>query len=212
MSTVPSATTTSGTTSPASSNLLSSTDFLQILVAEFKGQDPTSPTDPTQFASQLVQFANLGQLQSIDNAVQPQASTTLMQAASAFIGREVVTPGNTIGVLSGKATSITWTPANTDTYSAQIINSAGQQVDSVTLCAQNAGALNTFTWSPPSGNGDGQYTVNIVDSKGATVSGTLEQGIVQSVAMTSAGVTVDLGNLQIAESQIESVAQPQTSN
>ena len=45
---------------------LTASDFLQILVAEFQNQDPTSPTDPTQYASQMVQFSNLGQLQSIN--------------------------------------------------------------------------------------------------------------------------------------------------
>src|SRR5580704_2406357 len=82
---------------------LTSSDFLQILVAEFQNQDPTSPTDPTQYASQMVEFSNLGQLQSINQDLQnsdtPQAN--LMQAASAFIGRQVVAAGNTIGVQNG---------------------------------------------------------------------------------------------------------------
>lgn len=212
MSTIAHPIAAAGATPAPTPSLLSSTNFLQILVAEFKGQDPTSPTDPTQFASQLVQFANLGQLENIDKAVQQPAAAGLMQAASAYIGREVVAPGNQIGVLNGKATAIAWTAPNTDTYTAQIINSAGAQVDAVTLNAQNAGSLNSFTWSPPSSAGDGTYTVNIVDSKGAAVGGTLEQGIVQKVALTGAGVTLDLGNLQIAESQVESVAQPQSAN
>ena len=200
-----------GSAAPTPS-VLSSTDFLEILISEFQNQDPTSPTDPTQFASQLVEFANLGQLENIDTAVQQPASSGLMQAASAFIGRAVVAPGNQIGVLNGKATSITWTAPAGDTYTAEVLNSAGQQIDSVKLGAQDSGALNTFTWSPPSGAADGTYSVNIVNSKGAAVSGTSETGIVQEVALTSTGVSLDLGNLQIAENQVESVAQPPNSN
>src|SRR5271168_4776938 len=83
---------------------LSSADFLQILVAEFQNQDPTSPTDPTQYASQMVEFSNLGQLQSINTDLQNSDSpqSTLMQAASAFIGKEVVAPGNLVGVQNDK--------------------------------------------------------------------------------------------------------------
>jgi flagellar basal-body rod modification protein FlgD len=187
---------------------LTSTDFLKILVAEFKNQDPTTPTDPTQFASQLVQFANLGQLQNIDSAVQQPPASGLMQAASAFIGREVVTPGNALGVLNGKSTSISFTPSVTDSYTAQVFNSAGVQVDTVALGAQNAGTVGTFKWSPPSGNPDGGYTVNIVNSQGAAVSGLVEQGVVQSVSLTSTGVALDLGNLVIGQNQVESVALP----
>jgi flagellar basal-body rod modification protein FlgD len=197
-------------TAPAAAQTptLTSTDFLQILVAEFQNQDPTTPTDPTQFASQLVQFANLGQLQNIDNAVTQPPSSGLMQAASAFIGREVITPGNAVGVLNGKASSISFTPSVTDTYTAQVFNSAGTQVDTVALGAQTAGTVETFTWSPPSGNPDGGYTVNIVNSGGAAMSGLVEQGIVQSVSLTSSGIALDLGNLVIAENQVGSVSEP----
>ena len=33
--------------------------FLQLLVAQLKHQDPTSPQDPTQFVSELAQFSEL---------------------------------------------------------------------------------------------------------------------------------------------------------
>jgi flagellar basal-body rod modification protein FlgD len=210
MTTVSTAASTASNASIAQPQTLTSTDFLKILVAEFQGQDPTSPTDPTQFASQLVQFANLGQLENIDSAVQQPASSGLMQAASAFIGREVVTPGNQIGLRNGKATAISWTPAATDSYTAQVFNAAGQQVDTVALGSQSGGTLETFNWNPPSGTASGQYTVNIVNSQGVATGGLLEQGVVQSVALTSAGIALDLGNLVVSEGQVTSVAQPQS--
>lgn len=212
MSSVSNVSTGSSASAAPKPSLLTATDFLQILISEFQHQDPTSPSDPTQFATQLVDFANLGQLENIDSAVQQPASAGLMQAAGAYIGREVVTPGSQIGVLNGKSTSITWTAPSGDSYTAEVLDSAGQPVDRVTLGAQNNGAVNTFTWNPPRGTADGSYTVSIVNSKGVAVSGTLEAGIVQKVALTSAGVALDLGNLQIAENQVESVAQAQSSN
>jgi flagellar basal-body rod modification protein FlgD len=45
--------------------------FLQLLVAQLKYQDPTNPTDGTQFVSQLAQFSELEQMIN--------ANTTLTQ-------------------------------------------------------------------------------------------------------------------------------------
>jgi flagellar basal-body rod modification protein FlgD len=190
--------------------LPSASDFLQILVAEFQNQDPTQPTDPAQFASQLVEFADLGQLQQINSAVQQSPSSSLMQAASAFIGRDVTAPGQSIGVKSGKATSIAYTPMASGSYTAEVFNSTGQQVASVSLGQQNAGTVQTFTWQPSSSIPDGKYTVSIVDGKGTALSGLIEEGVVQSVSLSTSGaVLLDLGNLTLSESQISSISQPQ---
>jgi flagellar basal-body rod modification protein FlgD len=208
---VPSTTTSTGTsTSELSAELPSAADFLQILVAEFQNQDPTQPTDPTQFASQLVQFANLAQLQNIDTAVQPAPTSSLMQAASAFIGREVSSPGQAIGVQGGNATSIVYSPTSSDSYTAYILNSAGREVASVSLGRQKNGTTQTFTWKPSSSIPDGQYTVDIVNSKGAALAGLLEEGVVQSVSLASSGaIALNLGNLTLSDSQISSISKTQ---
>jgi flagellar basal-body rod modification protein FlgD len=190
---------------------LSSSDFMQILVAEFQNQDPTSPTDPTQYASQMVEFSNLGQLQSINSDLQSDQTpqSTLMQTASAYIGKEVVAPGNAVGVQSDKATSISYAPTTTDNYTAQVFNAAGQQVDSVSLGNIAANSQQTFTWKPSSSIADGQYQVKIVNSSNVALSGLLEQGTVQSVDLNSTGgASLNLGNLVIPASSVGTVAQP----
>jgi flagellar basal-body rod modification protein FlgD len=188
---------------------LTSLDFLKILVAEFQNQDPTAPSDPTTFATQLVQFANLGRLESIDQAVQQPASEGLMQAASAFLGREVVAAGNQVGVKNGKATSIVYAPVKADAYSAFVYDGSGNQVDQVSLGDLPANSLQTFTWSPSSSVTDGAYGVKIVSSGQVALSGLLEQGVVQSVALSNGGVALDLGNLTVPGSAVTSVQQPQ---
>ena len=46
-------------------DLVSQDNFLQLLVAQIKNQDPLNPADGTQFLSQLAQFSSLEQLVGI---------------------------------------------------------------------------------------------------------------------------------------------------
>lgn len=210
----PSTTATTSTATSGSSlsgaSAMTAADFLQILVAEFQNQDPTSPSDPTTYATQLVEFANLGQLQNIDSAVQQPASEGLMQAASSFLGRQVDAAGNQVGVQNGKATSIVYAPVSADNYTAVVTDASGNQVDQVSLGALPANSLQTFTWSPASSVADGTYNVTIMNSEQVALSGLIEQGVVQSVALSNGAVALNLGNLSVAGSAVTSVGQQPT--
>jgi flagellar basal-body rod modification protein FlgD len=77
---------TSSTSSTASSTSANSTtitadDFLTLLVAEMKNQDPTQPTDPNQYITQMVDVNSLQQLIGINQGV-----TSLDSAAGASTG------------------------------------------------------------------------------------------------------------------------------
>jgi flagellar basal-body rod modification protein FlgD len=56
-STTPSSSSASSLGGPAPTESM----FLQLLVAQLKYQDPTSPSDPTQFVGELAQFSQLEQ-------------------------------------------------------------------------------------------------------------------------------------------------------
>jgi flagellar basal-body rod modification protein FlgD len=69
---------TKGTTNSSSGNSSSSAsgssditanDFLTLLVSELKNQDPTQPTDPNQYITQLAQVNSLQQLISINQGI-----------------------------------------------------------------------------------------------------------------------------------------------
>ena len=71
-------------------------DFLKLLIAQMKNQDPQSPADSSQMAAQLAQFSSVEQLANINQALTAQATaqTTLMNqitagTASNNIGRTV---------------------------------------------------------------------------------------------------------------------------
>ncbi len=48
---------------------ITANDFLTLLVSELKNQDPTAPTDPSQYITQLVQVNSLQQLIGINQGV-----------------------------------------------------------------------------------------------------------------------------------------------
>jgi flagellar basal-body rod modification protein FlgD len=62
-------TTNSSTNSASDSSNITSDDFLTLLVSELKNQDPTQPTDPNQYITQLAQVNSLQQLISINQGI-----------------------------------------------------------------------------------------------------------------------------------------------
>ncbi|MEK7768027.1 MAG: flagellar hook capping FlgD N-terminal domain-containing protein [bacterium] len=74
-------------------------DFLKMLVAQMKSQDPLSPIDNTQFAAQLAQFSQLEQMTNMSKAF-----TDLQQVA--MLGKWVTANGIGGTLINGKATSV----------------------------------------------------------------------------------------------------------
>jgi flagellar basal-body rod modification protein FlgD len=92
--------TTEATTTAATGNGLSSTAttsssskdkdmFLQLLVAQMKYQDPTSPADSTQFLTQSAQFTNLEKMENLSNQMGLMLSSQMAFGASSLVGRSV---------------------------------------------------------------------------------------------------------------------------
>jgi flagellar basal-body rod modification protein FlgD len=53
----------------SNSSDITANDFLTLLVSELKNQDPTQPTDPNQYITQLAQVNSLQQLISINQGI-----------------------------------------------------------------------------------------------------------------------------------------------
>ena len=81
-----------GSQAPGSAPTVDYTEFLQLLVAELKNQDPTSPTDPTQYMSQLASFS------TVEQQVQTNATLDALLSAQAsnIIGKTVKSANGTV--------------------------------------------------------------------------------------------------------------------
>jgi flagellar basal-body rod modification protein FlgD len=89
---------TSGTTSQAPTEEM----FLQLLVAQIQNQDPTNPSDSTQFVSQLAQFSELEQVMAIRGDIEQAMGIT--QGTGTSTGTST---GQTTDPLTGQSTNPT---------------------------------------------------------------------------------------------------------
>lgn len=63
--------------------------FLQLLVAQLRAQDPSSPMDTNAMMTQTAQLASMEQLTTMSNTSQESFSLQMRVAASSLIGKEV---------------------------------------------------------------------------------------------------------------------------
>ncbi len=63
--------------------------FLQLLVAQLRYQDPSNPTDSSQFLAQSAQFTALEKMQSVVDKTQELLSAQMAFGASGLVGRTV---------------------------------------------------------------------------------------------------------------------------
>ena len=94
---------TSNTTNSSGSDVLSQglgeDTFLKLLVAQLQYQNPMSPTDGTQFMSQLAQFAQVEKLNDISSSQTDATSWQRAVLGEGLIGKTVTgtdTAGNTV--------------------------------------------------------------------------------------------------------------------
>ena len=94
-------------TTPSSSNIslqtLNYDAFLQLLVSEMKNQDPTEPTDTSQYMSQLASFASVEQEIQTNARLDKILSSLSMTQATGAIGKTITSAD---GSVSGVVTSV----------------------------------------------------------------------------------------------------------
>jgi flagellar hook assembly protein FlgD len=86
--------TTSTTLQPKSKAEEQKNQFLQLLVAQLKGQNPLDPKDGTEFVSQLAQFSSLEQLINIRTTLETGLKPATTENSSNSSSNSTVNPFN----------------------------------------------------------------------------------------------------------------------
>lgn len=104
------ATQTTKTTGKSSSSSPSTSvgynDFLQLLIAQMKNQDPTSPTDMAQYMSQFAQLSSVEQAIQTNAKLDTLLSTSAISQAEGLIGRTAAFTSEDGQSTSGKITAV----------------------------------------------------------------------------------------------------------
>jgi flagellar basal-body rod modification protein FlgD len=205
-----SATTATSTTSTAS-NVLGKDDFLKMMIAQLKHQDPLNPMDGTAFTAQLAQFSSLEQLQNINTQLtsftQQQQALGNSQAVN-FIGKQVLAKGNTVTVDGNPVTLGYNLAGDAASGQVQVYDANGSLVNALSFKNQKQG-LNSVTWNPPSSaKGTYSFVVSALDAAGKSVSAsTMTQGTVTGVNFHDSATYLNVGGQEVGFSDIVSVKQ-----
>src|SRR5205085_11868345 len=180
--------------------------FLQLLVAQMKNQDPLSPMDGSQMAAQLAQFSSVEQLTQINETLQTQGTgqtglATLLanNGALGAVGKTVVVGAGSVDTTKGAPTSvIADIPPGAKSATLKIYDAQGTEVASQDLGAPGAGrhtfALSGAAKSPAAGT----YRY-VVETPGAAsdTAPTYIAGLIDGVRFTPKGPVVSLHGTEV---------------
>ena len=209
---------TEAQTTKAKSTLAADFDaFLLLLTTQLKHQDPLSPLEPTEFTSQLVQFAsveqqitaneNLEKLVGIQNAA-------LASSIIGFVGTDVEAEGSFVPLQDGAAKFTYDLSSNAKTVVISLTDENGKVT--LTKTGENTAGLHEFLWDGKDMNGqlatDGPYQVSVtaIGFDDEVVSTNVHVfGHVTGVSMAN-GTNLNVGGVEIPLEKIISITEPES--
>jgi flagellar basal-body rod modification protein FlgD len=176
-------------------NELGQEDFLKLMTAQLRNQDPTKPADNAEFMSQLAQFGTVTGIEDLKTELQNLAGSLVSNQtfqAAGMLGREVLIPA-TQGVLEqdGVIAGAVELPAAVSSLTIGIYDQAGQLVRNVGLGGQSAGMV-AFDWDGLATDGTavppGRYEV-----RAEAISGGINEAYEVLIADTVQSVSLPAG-------------------
>ncbi|MFO7306010.1 MAG: flagellar hook capping FlgD N-terminal domain-containing protein [Gammaproteobacteria bacterium] len=169
-------------------------EFLQLMIAQLKNQDPFKAMDPSQFLGQLAQFGTVSGIQEMQNALAALSAalrSSQVLDGAALIGREVLVASDEVMLATeDPVRCVIDVPENATSVSIQISDASGQLVRRITV--SNVAGLTEIEWDGVSDAGTrappGKYSFEAVANVGGA-STSLE--ILMASRVSS--VTVDAG-------------------
>lgn len=177
--------------------------FLKLLVTQMQNQDPLNPMDNAQVTSQMAQLSTVSGIDKLNSTVQALSASMLASqslSAVSMIGHPVLIAGTQIDLLNGQADAAVELNQPVDDLTVTVNDAAGNVVRTLKMGSQNSGIIDV-QWDGRTDTGgtatDGRYTFSAVSTLGGKKSDatTLSYGMVNSVAQSQNGVTVNVGQM-----------------
>ena len=185
-------------------------DFLKLMTAQLKNQDPFNPVDNTQMVAQMAQFssvAGIAQMNTTLNGIAGKLGVTSTSDAMAYVGKTVLTAGDTAypRAAGGIAGKIELADDATD-VNVTIADKSGNVLKTLSLGRQAKGTID-YDWDGATSDGTatGPFTISVAArGGGGTVAATgLVWAPVESVSLASGSEPVlnvtGLGPVKVAD-------------
>lgn len=199
------------------SNDLGQEDFLTLMLAQFRNQDPLSPVEDAEFLGQLAQFGTVDGIGELNDAF-ASLSTTLysdqaLQAAN-LVGHRVLANSDRAHLPeSGNLSGAVELSSSAQNVQVDILDDSGQLLRRLEL-GQQARGLVEFQWDGMTDGGEpaepGNYSIEARIIRGNTVEGvaTLVNAQIDSVNLGGAqgGMSLNLaGGEVLSMSQVRRI-------
>jgi flagellar basal-body rod modification protein FlgD len=194
--------------------ILGKDDFLKLLVAQLKNQDPLNPLDNDKFVQENTMFSQLEQLTNMNKTMEA-ASSSMSQSdrgyAATYLGKYISTGSENIAVQGSNVEPVSFGLPITANIKVSISNSKGENVANIDLGALSRGN-HQFKWDGRDNEGNkvpsGEYSVIIFaqDGEGNSIPIQRNAGKVTAVRFDSDGtVLVTDQNNQVKLKDVKSV-------
>ncbi len=219
-----SAVTTSGTTASTASgkSILGKDDFMKMMIAQLKNQDPLNPMDGSQYAAQLAQFSSVEQLMNINTTLDTSvnANYQLTQSinnamAPALIGKEVKLQGGAFTNNDDSSVTLGYSlPASASGVTVKVYDKNGTLVKEF-KDADNAIGDNKLSWDYTDNDGqavpkgDYTFTVEAKDSQGSAITaGLFKYGVISGIRFSDSGTKLVVGKSEYLLSDVQEIVNP----
>ena len=190
--------------------VLKKDDFLKLLIAQIKNQDPIEPINPKEFTQQLTALAQLEQsynftdtLKQFGNIITGLNRTNTLS----LLGRKVKVEDGVVSA-DGSITAEYVLPQNAELVKVQIVDDSGNIVREIKIPGQEAGSY-AISWDGKDNYGrklSGIYRAKVIAySNGKTIDGIKVYSIGTVSAVNLKDESVTFGSLEVPISKIVEV-------
>jgi len=191
---------------------LNVTDFLTLMSAQLKNQDPLKPMDSTAFVAQLAQFGTVSGVQGMQTSLSSLSSalqSSQMLTGASLVGHSILATADSAQYSGGSIRGQVTVPDGASRVTLTVTDSSGQVVRHI-LMDPTAGTQG-FTWDGMSDTGAqlaaGQYKLQAISTSGATNESlaTYLDGTVRSVSLDANGTGLTVNTAELGAISLGSV-------
>lgn len=199
----------------ASNQQLGKDEFLKLLVAQMKNQNPMNPMKGREMAAQMAQFSSVEQLIQLNEnfSAQQQGQEKLQRTinhgtAAEIIGNRVLAKGDSVRVPESGDGSVTFELGGAGSATLEVFDDSGRKVGARDLGYLEEGRHEVSLGSAADGlaSGDYRYDVSVDGGDSAPPVTTFTSGVVDGVRFSMDGPVLRIGEMEVPFGKVQEVS------